>query len=167
MAEGAAGAGARLVLMTVAQNLADWPPAGSVHERDLSAEETQAFDRARREGQEEAAAGRPEAALAAYRRAAAIDAGFAALAYERGLAERALGRFDDARRSFQEASDLDAVPHGIPRRFNDVVRADGATKESVLSQILEAFNLHEDSLSEDGWLIKANPEEQSKAESTA
>jgi hypothetical protein len=43
----------------------------------------------------------------------------------------------------------------------------GATKESILSQILEARNLHEDSLSEDGWLIKANPEEQSKAGSTA
>ena len=43
----------------------------------------------------------------------------------------------------------------------------GATKESVLSQILEAFNLHEDSLSEDGWLIKVNPEEQSKDSSNA
>jgi hypothetical protein len=43
----------------------------------------------------------------------------------------------------------------------------GATKESILSQILEAFELHEDSRSEDGWLIKAYSEEQSEGGSTA
>jgi hypothetical protein len=34
----------------------------------------------------------------------------------------------------------------------------GPAKESVLSQIWEAFNEHENLVSQDGWLIKADSE---------
>jgi len=54
--------------------------------------------------------------------AQAQPGGGAQVDYYYGLALAQLGRWDEARAAFRRASDLDAVPQGIPTRFNDIVR---------------------------------------------
>jgi lysophospholipase L1-like esterase len=137
MAREIRAAGARPLLVTVAQNLADWPPGASAHRADLAADGLAAFDAAEAEGDRLAAAGDCEPAVAAYDRALAIDASFAAAHFGRATCLRALGRFDDARAAFRRASDLDAVPHGIPGLFNNVVR-DVARRSGALLVDAEA-----------------------------
>lgn len=122
MARETRAAGARVLFVTVAQNLADWSPGASAQRPDLDADAVAAFDAALAEGDRLAGAGQCEQAVNAYERALALDASHAGAHFALGSCLRALGRFDDARAAFERASDLDAVPHGIPSRFNDVVR---------------------------------------------
>jgi lysophospholipase L1-like esterase len=122
MARAIRGAGARALFVTVAQDLADWPPGASAHAPGLDAAALAAFDAAMAEGDRLAAAGTCDRAVPAYERALAIDAGFAAAHFALGTCLRTLERFDEARAAFQRASDLDAVPQGIPSRFNEILR---------------------------------------------
>jgi lysophospholipase L1-like esterase len=115
-------AGAAVLFVAVAQNLADWAPGGSIHRDALDAEALAAFDAAMAEGDRRAAANDCAGALPAYERALAVDDGFAAAHFARGTCLRTLGRFDEARAAFARASDLDTVPQGIPSRFNDALR---------------------------------------------
>jgi lysophospholipase L1-like esterase len=122
MAREIRAAGARPLFVTVAQNLADWAPGASQHRPDLDAAAIAAFDAAEAEGDRLATAGDCAGAMPAYEHALAIDDAFAAAHFALGGCLRTLGRFDEARAAFQRASDLDAVPHGIPSFFNDLVR---------------------------------------------
>lgn len=115
-------AGAGVLFVAVAQNLADWPPGGSIHRDGLGADALAAFDAAMAEGDRLAAANECAGALGAYERALAVDDGFAAAHFARGTCLRAAGRFDEARAAFQRASDLDTVPQGIPSHFDDILR---------------------------------------------
>jgi len=132
-------AGARALFVTVAQDLADWPPGGSVHRDALGADALAAFDAAMAEGDRLAAAGDCAGALGAYERALAVDDGFAAAHFARGTCLRTLGRFDAARAAFQRASDLDAVPQGIPSRFNDVVRDVARRTDALIVDAVARF----------------------------
>jgi lysophospholipase L1-like esterase len=122
MADETRRAGGRTLFVGVAQNLADWAPGASQHRPDLDPAASAAFDAALADGDGLAAAGRCDQALGAYERALAIDATFAAAHFGLATCLRTLGRFADAQAAFRRASDLDAVPQGIPSRFTDVLR---------------------------------------------
>jgi len=113
--------GARVLLASIAQNLSDWPPGASLHRRDFSDEELRDFDDAVRDAEVARARGDLDRAVASYRRAIAIDDGFAQTHFDLARVLRDLGRIEDARRHFVLASDLDKVPHGAQSAFNDVV----------------------------------------------
>lgn len=113
--------GARVMLVTLGQDFADWAPGASSHRDGLSAAETAAFDQAVAEG-DGLAATDCAAALDAYRRGLAIDDAHAELHFKIATCERRRGNFADARAAFRRASDLDRVPHGAPTHFNDVLR---------------------------------------------
>jgi tetratricopeptide (TPR) repeat protein len=115
-------AGARPVFLTLAQNLADWPPGASTHRPDWSDAEQARFGSLVRRAEELAAASRWADALDAYREALALDGEYAETHYRIATCLRALGRYDEALRHYRLASDLDRVPHGAPTRFNDAVR---------------------------------------------
>ncbi len=138
MAREIRGSGARALFVTVAQNLADWAPGGSIH-AELDAAALAAFDAAMAEGNRLAAGNDCAAGLPAYERALAIDDGFAAAHFARGTCLRTLGRFDAARAAFQRASDLDTVPQGIPSHFNDVVRDVARQSDELLVDAAARF----------------------------
>jgi tetratricopeptide (TPR) repeat protein len=115
-------AGALPVFLTLAQNLADWPPGTSIHPADWSGDDDARFEALVRSGDALAAASRFAAALETYREALALDGEYADTHYRIAQCLRALGRFEEALRHYRLASDLDRVPHGAPTRFNEVVR---------------------------------------------
>lgn len=115
-------AGARTMLVTIGQNLADWSPGGSTNRPDSTDEQLQRWRAAFERGSTLAASDDCAGAVASFEEAVAIDDQHAALhfAYARCLAR--LERYDEARAQFLLASDLDRMPHGAPSRFNEVLR---------------------------------------------
>lgn len=118
----ARSAGARALFVTQSQNFADWAPGASQHREGLSAEDLARWDAAAAAGDAARSAGDCDAALSAWRSALAIDDAYADLVYRVAACERALGRFEAARRDYRRASDLDRVPHGAPTRYNEILR---------------------------------------------
>jgi len=113
--------GARVMLLSLTQNFADWPPGASRHKPEMTATELQTWKRRVVAG--DARAGDDcEAALAAWQQALAIDDSHAALHYRIAGCWRELGRFDRAREHYRYASDLDRVPLGAPTRFDSILR---------------------------------------------
>ena len=113
-------AGARVMLVTIGQNFADWAPGGAAHRAGLDAQQEAAWDAALAAG-DRLAATDCGAALAAYERALAIDAEHAGLQFRIADCARRNGQVGEARERYRLASDLDRMPHGAPTSFNDVL----------------------------------------------
>jgi len=116
----AKSAGAQVVLMTLSQNFADWPPGRSRHRPDLSATDRERWEAALAAGDALQAAD-CEAALAAWQEALQVDPGVAELRWRMAGCQRRLGRMNEARESYRLASDLDAVPYGAPTRHGTLL----------------------------------------------
>jgi lysophospholipase L1-like esterase len=125
-------AGAHLVLVTLGQDLVDWPPAASDHRPPLSAAELERWSRLVDEGKALRIRGDCPGALGRWRRALEIGAGYAELHFRIAGCERRLGRIDAARAHFVLASDLDRVPLGAPSRYNDALRELAARRGAIL-----------------------------------
>ena len=150
----ATAAGAQVLLVSLSQNFADWPPGASVHEAGLAQSERVAFEEAFAAGQALEQQGDCGGALGEYARAEALDDAYAALQYRTAGCHRALGRFDEARRRYRLASDLDAVPHGAPTAFNDILREVAADRDALFADAdaaLEAAAEH--GLVGDRWMV--------------
>ncbi len=114
--------GARVILGTVAVNLRDCSPFGSVHRTGISASDLAAWHRLVDEGRRALAAGDPARASDHFESAARIDAGHAGLQYLRGEAELARSNRVAAAGAFQLACDLDTIPLRTDSRLNDRIR---------------------------------------------
>ena len=114
--------GARVLLATVASNLKDSAPFGSLHRPGLTPAERTEWDRFYDAGVGLEEAGQPEAALTNYLQAARLDTSFAALAFRRGRCALALGEAGEARRQFVEARDLDTLRFRADSRINEIIR---------------------------------------------
>lgn len=123
--------GAKVALVTLGQNFADWAPGASSHRLDLDPQARQRWDAAEAEGARSRARGDCRAALAAWKQALAIDDRYAQLHFDVAGCERALGDVAAARVEYRLASDLDRVPHGAPTRFNAIL-ADVAREQGLL-----------------------------------
>lgn len=130
-------AGGQTVLVTLGQNFADFPPSRSQHRAGLAAADKNAWRRAVRDGDRLFAAGRIDESQAAYRRALAIDDGHALLQAKVGRGERALEHWDEARRRYHLASDLDRLTVGAPTAYNGILR-EVATAEHAIFVDAEA-----------------------------
>jgi len=124
-------AGARVMLVTIGQNFADWPPGGAAHREGLDAESEAKWDQDVAEGDRLAASGDCAGALDAYRRALALDDAHAGLHWQIATCARRLGRWEQARDAYRRASDLDRMPHGAPTSFNELLR-EVATERGAL-----------------------------------
>ena len=132
-------AGARVVLLTLSQNFADWEPGASTHRAGLDAEGTERFSALFRAGGRARAGGDCTSALRSFDEALSIDGEYAALHYAIAQCQRALGAYGEARRHYRLASDLDRVPYGAPTHFNDVVREIAAAHQLLLIDVDEAM----------------------------
>lgn len=118
----ARGAKVRTILSTVAVNLKDQPPLGSLHRSGLTATETTAWDEAYAAGSAAEEQGEFERAIERYRAALAIDDHFANLHFRLARCCFAAAQFDEAREHYQLACDWDAMPFRADRRLNRAIR---------------------------------------------
>jgi tetratricopeptide (TPR) repeat protein len=126
----ATGAGAAVVLSTVAVNLADCPPFASLHRPDVTPAERKRWKERYDRGVRLEKQGQWAAAIEAYNQAKAIDADYAELHFGLGRCHRELDRLDAARRCYARARDLDALRFRADSRINAIIREVAADRAS-------------------------------------
>jgi tetratricopeptide (TPR) repeat protein len=114
-------AGIPVILSTVASNLRDCSPFVSMHRADLAPADLAEWKRWFEEGQTLEKGGSPQAALDAYKKAAAIDSGFAELHFRIGTCQLALDDRAGAFASFERARDHDALAVRADTRINRII----------------------------------------------
>lgn len=112
---------ARVLILSISQNFADWSPGLSRHRPGLTESELERWTKWFQEGERLAPESCPTA-MNAWRRALAIDGEVADLHFRIANCARTLEDWDMARRHYQLASDFDIVPHGAPTRYNQILR---------------------------------------------
>ena len=123
-------AGIPVILSTVASNVRDCSPFVSLHRADLAAVDLAEWKRWFEEGQALEKSGSPQAALAAYEKASAIDSGFAELHFRIGTCRLALDDQAGAFTSFERARDHDALTVRADTRVNRII-TDAMEKPAV------------------------------------
>jgi tetratricopeptide (TPR) repeat protein len=116
-------AGADVLVSTVAVNLRDFPPLGSLHRDGLTAGQLEQWDRFYREGATFEIKGEAARAVASYRQAAELDDHYAELHFRLARSLLRTGERDEARRHFVLARDWDALQLRTDGRLNDLARA--------------------------------------------
>ncbi len=117
---------AKCILSTVAVNLRDCPPLGSLHRPGLIEAERNQWEGAFQRGGNHLSLGNHEEALAEYSKAEAIDSAYAELIYRMGICRSRLNQGEAAAEAFSRARDLDALPFRADSGLNEVVRELGA-----------------------------------------
>ena len=115
-------AGVPVLLSTVASNLEDCAPFASLHGKGLTAAQLADWNRLYETGKALEAEGAHAEALEAYTGAAAIDPGYAELAFRIGRGEAALGNSAAALEAFTNARDADALMVRTDSRINAIIR---------------------------------------------
>jgi tetratricopeptide (TPR) repeat protein len=113
--------GARVLLSSMPANLADCPPFGSLNAPGLADTELADWTRFHERGVELEANGRTAEALQWFQQAAEIDPTHAALQFRLGRCELKLGRWTEARDSFQRALDADSLRFRADSRLNAII----------------------------------------------
>lgn len=116
------GAGADVILSTVAVNLRDCPPLGSLHREDLTPAQQQQWAGHFRQGTQFESRGQTSQAIGCYLEAVAIDDHHAELQFRLGRCRLAAGQIDAARHHFTLARDWDALQFRTDSRLNEIIR---------------------------------------------
>jgi len=122
----------RVVLATVPANLRGWRPNASHTATELDAEAGRRWSEALATGRAQLGAGRLEPAAETLGRAADLAPQHAGTHFLLGQALDGLGRWDDARRAYRLACDLDASPIRRTSAIDDAVRAVAAERGALL-----------------------------------
>jgi len=139
----AAGAGAKMILSTVVTNLEDCAPFASLHRPDLSETEAARWDSLYAAAAVEEDAGRYAQAIGGYQKAALIDDAYADLHYRLGRCYAAAEQFEEARRHFVRARDLDALRFRADSRINAIIREVAAERRADGVYLVDASNVFE------------------------
>jgi tetratricopeptide (TPR) repeat protein len=123
--EAGLGSGAKILLNTVAVNLKDCPPFGSLTNVNLSSGDAAQFAKLLAEA--EAAAGQKDfpAAAQKFEEAGKLDPQFPELQFRWGQCLLEAGNPAAAKEHFQKACDLDALPFRADSRINGAIAAAG------------------------------------------
>jgi tetratricopeptide (TPR) repeat protein len=131
-------AGAKIILSTVVSNLKDCPPFASLHTRGFAATNdwTNRYEAAAARERTNDFAG----ALQTLLDTAALDSGHAELQFRIARCQLALGRTNDALKSFVRARDLDALRFRTDSRLNDIIEKTARATSVKLVDAAESFN---------------------------
>jgi tetratricopeptide (TPR) repeat protein len=116
--------GAKIILSTVAVNLKDCPPFGTVSGTDLPVSERARYERLREEGEAANAQGRFADAQAAFQRAAEMNPLSAEVQFQLATCLLRLTNTTAALPHFQQAVDDDTLPFRADSRINEMIRAE-------------------------------------------
>ncbi|MFA5240117.1 MAG: tetratricopeptide repeat protein [Phycisphaerae bacterium] len=115
--------GAKVIVSTIAVNLKDCPPLGSLHKADFTDKQKLQFDSLYRDGiWLEETEGDLKGAINKYLAAAKIDDTYAELHYRLGRCQWNLGQFDDARQKYLQALELDTLRFRADSSINQIIR---------------------------------------------
>jgi tetratricopeptide (TPR) repeat protein len=126
-------AGAPVILCTIASNLKDCAPFASLPAPGLTESLRGEWETFFKAGVELEAAKRWPEAITRYGQAAAIDGDFAELQFRLGRCYLASDQTDKARRCFELARDLDALPFRASSTQNEIIKA--AASESAGNRV--------------------------------
>jgi len=127
----ARNAGARVIVSTVATNLKDCAPFGSLHREGLGPDALRSWSTLVQQGAEQENAGSYAEALKSYRAAENIDDEYAELAFRIARCLEALGNFNAARQYFLRARELDTLRFRADSKINDVSRSVASSSAAV------------------------------------
>jgi tetratricopeptide (TPR) repeat protein len=127
----ARNAGAKVIVSTVATNLKDCAPFGSLHREGLGADALRSWSTLVQQGAEQENAGSYAEALKSYRAAANIDDEYAELAFRIARCLEALGDYNAAREYFLRARELDTLRFRADSKINDVNRSVASSSAAV------------------------------------
>ncbi len=128
----ARNSGARVIVSTVATNLKDCAPFGSLHREGLGADGLRSWSTLVQQGAEQENAGSYAEALKSYRAAANIDDEYAELAFRIARCLEALGDYNAAREYFLRARELDTLRFRADSKINDVNRSVASSSAAVV-----------------------------------
>jgi tetratricopeptide (TPR) repeat protein len=115
-------AGVKVIVSTVATNLKDSPPFASLHRSDISKEEKRRWDDIYRSGIQLELESRYSEAIERYLQADAIDDRFADLSYRLARCYWALENYEEARKRYVQARDLDTLRFRADTEINNIIR---------------------------------------------
>jgi tetratricopeptide (TPR) repeat protein len=128
-------AGARVIVSTVATNLKNCAPFGSLHRQDLTDASINEWDMIYNAGIALESSGKFEEAIEHYLKAASIDNEFADLQFRLARCYWALKQYNKAHIHFIKARDLDALRFRADSQINEIIRkiaADDFTEDVSL-----------------------------------
>ncbi|MBT5707075.1 MAG: tetratricopeptide repeat protein, partial [Verrucomicrobia bacterium] len=137
----AANAKVKTVLSTVAVNLRECPPLGSLHREGLSKAQLDAWELAYDRAVDLLDEGQIDQAIIEFTKAEAIDSEFAELIYRMATCFQRIENVTKANTYFSKARDLDALPFRADSRLNDVIRKVGRDHTDGEVVLLEADRL--------------------------
>lgn len=114
--------GAKVILATVASNLRDFPPLGSLHRPDLSPAQLADWEKHYAAASAAEASGQFSDAIRHYEAAAKIDDHFGELHFRLAHACESAGQSESAARHYALSRDWDALQFRSDRRINAVIR---------------------------------------------
>jgi tetratricopeptide (TPR) repeat protein len=130
--------GAQVIVSTVASNVKDCAPFGSLHREDLLPQQRTRFEELFEKGVQLQQTHVPAEAVEQFQAAAKIDAGYAELHFRWGQCLLALGKPEEARTHFVQARDLDTLRFRADSRLNDIVRTTASGHSDSDVKLLDA-----------------------------
>ncbi len=130
--------GAKIVVSTVARNLADCGPFASEHRTGMSAEELARWDNFYQAGIQAQQAGRAAEAAASFGQADQMDDTFAEAHFRQGQCALALGRDGEALRQFNLACDQDVLRFRADSRLNQIIRQAASNRARAGVRLVDA-----------------------------
>jgi len=124
--------------MTVASNLKDFPPLGSLHRAGISEADQARWNDVYTAGIHAEAENRLAEAATNYTKALALDSHFAELHFQLARVYYGLGQRDIAREEFVLARDWDALPFRADSRLNSIIRDTAAQATNGAVRLLDA-----------------------------
>ncbi|GMU23300.1 MAG: hypothetical protein AMXMBFR13_33790 [Phycisphaerae bacterium] len=139
MARAARAASVPVALCGLVSNEKGLVPMNSVHREELSADQLKLWEDHFNAGREAGQAFDWAKALQAFHEAAQIDEAHAELIYRSAVAHENLGAYDQARRAYRRARDLDALRFRATAEFSDVIREVAERENALHVDVLPAF----------------------------
>jgi tetratricopeptide (TPR) repeat protein len=124
--------GARVIVSTVATNLQDCAPFGSLHREGLGRDALRSWSTLVQQGAEQENAGAYAEALKSYLTAAKIDDDYAELEFRIAHSLEALGDYNAAREHFLRARELDTLRFRADSKINEINRSVAHASEAEL-----------------------------------
>lgn len=133
---------ADIIFCTVACNLKDNPPFGSLHRPDLTVKEKRKWERIYSQGIELEKNGKYKEAVTLYLEVAEIDNHYADLMFRLGRCYWELGEFIEAKDHFIQARELDTLRFRVDNNINQIIRETArklSTKNVFLTDAAKFF----------------------------